>query len=381
MNKNLKIDKINIEIVKGKIRLRWSYQGQRFSLSMGENNSQNLDLARSKAYEINSDIYKNSFDANNYKPKETTTVFKEITLLELWELFLKAKIKSGLKPKTIEWLLGIDKTIKRLGTDLTFNAFEVSEKLQVITTVNQTRLALKELSACCEYGIKRELIDKNKFKGIWEYLPDQEASVPYCFSRDEIERILENFASHKDYAYYYDLIIFWLNTGCRPSEALGVKWENINLDFSQITFEGSPQKIKGEGIVWSKGSKNFKKGSRRSASRTIPTNLTLKECLAQRYDRLNSPKGNSLVFPSKSGKYIDYFNFCRRAWRQCVKAIDGLEKITPYNLRDTFITNQLCKGVPIAVIAAWCDNSPSMIESRYTDYVKLAIGEITPERF
>jgi hypothetical protein len=38
-------------------------------------------------------------------------------------------------------------------------------------------------------------------------------------------------------------------------------------------------------------------------------------------------------------------------------------------------------GVPIAVIAAWCDTSPGMIESRYADYVRLAIAKITPENF
>ena len=377
---SIKIDRINIEITKGKIRLRWTYQGQRFSLSIGEDNPGNLDLAKSKAYQINSDIYKDKFDYENYKPKpkiKIEPVVKEITLLELWELFLKMKLKSGLKAKSIEWYENIDKLIRKLGEGLTFNAFEVQESLSSITTNYRTVKALKALSACCEYGIERKLITENNFKGVWKYLPEQPFKTPYCLSDVEITKILDNFGQEK-YNYYYDLVVFWLNTGCRPSEALGLRWSDIGEDFSYITFKGSPQKINGKGIVWSEGSKNFKKGGHRYKTRTMPINSNLQEVLKKRYE-IFKPKSTDLVFPDKVGAYIDYYSFGKYIWSKCVRKIEGLGSLTPYNLRDTFITKQLCKGVPIAVIAAWCDNSPSVIESRYADYVSLAIGKIIPE--
>jgi integrase len=377
---SLKIDKVNIEITKGKIRLRWTYQGQRFSLSMGNDNPQNLDLAKSKAYQINSDIYKGSFDYENHKPKpkiKVEPVVKEITLLELWDLFLKMKLKSGLKAKSIEWYENIDKLVKKLGEALTFNAFEVQENLSSITTNYRTVKALKALSACCEYGIERKLIKENNFKGVWKYLPSQQFNLPYCFGDAEIKKILNNFAAHETHQYYYELIIFWLNTGCRPSEALGIRWSDVNDDFSYLTFRGSPQRVKG-GIIWSDGSKNFKKGGHSPKTRSMPINSNLKQMLTERYTTVK-PVSSELIFPSKSGDYINYNGFCYYDWRKCVKTIEGLENATPYNFRDTFITKQLCKGVPIAVIAAWCDNSPAIIQSRYADYVRLAISKIIPE--
>lgn len=378
---SIKIDRINIEITKGKIRLRWTYQGQRFSLSIGKDNPGNLDLAKSKAYQINSDIYKDKFDYENYKPKpkiKVESVVKEITLLELWDLFLKMKLKSGLKAKSIEWYKNIDELIRKLGDGLNFNAFEVQEKLLNITTNYRTVKALKALSACCEYGIERKLIKENDFKGIWRYLPAQPFKTPYCFSDIEIEMILKNFNSQKSYRYYYDLIIFWLNTGCRPSEALGLRWSDVSADFSHIIFKGSPQKIRGGGIVWSEGSKNFKKGGHKPKTRSMPINSNLKRMLSERYAIAN-PARSDLIFPNKLGNYINYTGFCNYVWGKCVKTIEGLENATPYNFRDTFITKQLCKGIPIAVISAWCDNSPSVIEGRYADYVSLAIGKIVPE--
>ena len=43
------------------------------------------------------------------------------------------------------------------------------------------------------------------------------------------------------------------------------------------------------------------------------------------------------------------------------------KKITAYNLRDTFITNQILNKIPLAVIAKWCDTSVSEIEKKYFD--------------
>lgn len=81
------------------------------------------------------------------------------------------------------------------------------------------------------------------------------------------------------------------------------------------------------------------------------------------------PKSDGLVFPSSAGKAINYDNFARRAWSTVVDRIKP--DPTPYN-RDTFITLQLLKGVPSAVIAKWCDTSTGMIDRNYADKLKLS---------
>ncbi|WP_315788277.1 hypothetical protein [Fischerella sp. JS2] len=79
-----------------------------------------------------------------------------------------------------------------------------------------------------------------------------------------------------------------------------------------------------------------------------------------------NPEPESLVFLSPEALSIHYRNFSRRAWDRIVDPIAG-RKTTPYSCRDTFISEQIAKGVPTAVVAKWCDNSVEMIEKKYLD--------------
>lgn len=364
----IRIGKVSLELIGNNLRLRWTYKGKRSSLNFGNFSPEALEAARSKAHEISGHLYKGTLELSSLQSAKTT---EEQSLLDLWHKYLAMKLKSGLKEKTKEWYKNLDSLVHKLDDKLVFNGFVVKDALLEVTTIEQTRITLKALSSCSEYGIKRGLILSNSFRGVWEELPDQHPKQPYCFNNNEVAQILQNFHAHPQYHYYFNLILFWLYTGCRPSEALGITWGDVASDFDAVTFRGSPQEVKGQGIVWSEGSKNYKKGSRKpqTLSRTMPIGTTLSNVLEQ-----HKPSGASkadLVFPARNGKYLIYTNFCQRAWTKCARSIKGLEKTTPYNFRDTFITQQLAQGVPAAIIAAWCDNSPSIIEARYADYLKL----------
>ncbi|HEY9702243.1 MAG TPA: tyrosine-type recombinase/integrase, partial [Allocoleopsis sp.] len=336
MARLMKIDKINIELVNNKIRLRWTFKGQRFSFSIGDNSQQNLEIAKSKAYQINSDIGLERFNPDDYQSRKDTAprpqIKSEIRLIDLWEMFLKDKIKSGLKETSIDVYLRIDRLILKLGNNLSYDAFEVKERLEKFTTIGEVNLVLHKLSACCEYGIKRKLIKENSFNGVWEYLPDTPLKNPYCFNDKEIGQILTSFLNHPDHNRYYDLVVFLLNTGCRPSEALGVKWCDLDDDFTMITFRGSPQKINGKGIRWSEGSKNYKKGGRKPKTRVIPLNKTLRSSLEQRSARLTA-YSEDLIFPNTANKFIHYTNFSG-AWRSRVQSLHGFSDRIIYNCRD-----------------------------------------------
>lgn len=371
-----RIGSVSIELFKGNLRLRWTYQGDRHFLGFGKPSESSLEAAKAKAHQITSQLLQGNFTKESKQPPK---VIPERSLKDLWDLYYKMKLKSGIKEKTKDWFANLDRVIGKLGEGLVLDGFAVKESLLEQTTIEQTRISLKALSSCCNYAIKRKLITENPFYGVWAELPDKQASRPRCFSAEEIREIFQNFESSEEYCFYVDLVKFWLLSGCRPSEALALTWGDISEDLDAVTFRGSIQQIKGKGAVFVEGSKNFKKGSRKpqSRSRTVPIGNALSEMLM---DKLASVRESSqLVFPSKSGGYLLYTNFCQRAWAKCVRSIPSLADATPYNCRDTFISMQLAKGVPIAVIAAWCDNSPSMIESRYADYQKL--GSIRPAEF
>ncbi len=59
-----------------------------------------------------------------------------------------------------------------------------------------------------------------------------------AFSREDMEVIINAFYEHPKCANYAPLIEFLFLTGCRPSEAYGLTWENVKI-FKSIKFEYS----------------------------------------------------------------------------------------------------------------------------------------------
>jgi hypothetical protein len=81
-----------------------------------------------------------------------------------------------------------------------------------------------------------------------------------------------------------------------------------------------------------------------------------------------------LVFLSVTGKSINYHNFSKDVWKKVVNPIKL--DTTPYCCRDTFITDQIIKGVNPVLIGKWVDTSTDMIEKHYFD--SLTFSSVTP---
>lgn len=137
-------------------------------------------------------------------------------------------------------------------------------------------------------------------------------------------------------------------------------WGNVAEDCYSVTFNGSIQTIKRVQIR-SLGSKN-------NTSRTVAVSSRVMNLLTS--IKPADITCDHLVFPSPKGKAINYPNFITKIWGKIVNPIKP--NTTPYNCRDTFITLQLLKGVPSAVIAKWCDTSTGMIDKNYADKLKLS---------
>lgn len=141
-------------------------------------------------------------------------------------------------------------------------------------------------------------------------------------------------------------------------------WNKVSEDFSKIIFDGSIQTLADGSQVWSEGSKN-------NRSRLISASPRVQALLRSIKPDVNS---SQLVFPSPTGKPINYNNFTKRVWKKIVTPIKT--KTTPYNCRDTFIKLQLINGVPSTVVSKWCDTSIQMIDKNYAD--KIHLGKLVP---
>ncbi|MBD2337677.1 site-specific integrase [Calothrix sp. FACHB-156] len=175
------------------------------------------------------------------------------------------------------------------------------------------------------------------------------------FSVDEVYKILD--ALKKDtyarfqgtHAQYYKYLYFCWLTGCRPSEAIALKWENIDLHKNRLKFC--------EGQVNASGKIIKKKGTKTVESRLVPINQELKELL------LSIPHRSGYVFLNKAGKPISQQAF-NGVWRTLLNDM-GIRYRIPYQLRHTMISYHANNDYPIHKLAELVGNSTDVIQEHY----------------
>jgi integrase len=381
----------------GRLRLqlpRHLYGGEQKYLSLGmPDTPENWELAKAKAQLIESDIKFERFDPTlkKYKPQTHLTVVEtikpkpQLTLTQLFSGYLEFK-KPALKATTFNYLVtGIQSYIDRcpyqpLSED---SALQVRTWLLEDTTNSMTKRILTHLNAAVKWGIKFKIVSGlsvSPFEGMAAELPKhnwESDPEPNAFSAEEQELVLEAFRSHRGnwngrgetgqkLCFYYPMVRFWLLTGCRPSEAIGLRWRDIATDFSHIVFNGS--------IQHPSGKETRVDGRKNNKRRKFPCNQELIQLLRSiKPEKLNDK--DRLVFPSPiKGGAINYNNFTKQVWHKLVDPITNntrqerdCKTTTPYSCRDTFISEQVGKGVPSAVVAKWCDPSERVINSVYLD--------------
>lgn len=156
------------------------------------------------------------------------------SLTQLWEKYTEYK-----RPQISQSTLAKDyaKTssyIKSLPTDSPDDAVEIRDYLVKKLTPNATKRCLTQFSACCDWAVKSELIDKNLFIGMVAAvkIPKSQASHDINpFNTSERDRIVKAFECDRYYGYYAPLVKFFFNTGCRPSEAIALQWKHVSSDF------------------------------------------------------------------------------------------------------------------------------------------------------
>jgi len=268
------VGRVQIERFGNSLRLRWSSNCKRYSLTVGRDSRDTLKAARAKAQAIDSDITFDRFDSTLEKygkkqrpPLEVASPDKapKTQLRQLWDKFLAYKLPH-LKPATQQEYDSFDRLLDKveaLGNDaLSFDALKTKQNLLAVTTVDQTKRVLQYLSACCEWSIRQKIITENPYKGLAADMPKRQSQLrpdADAFTEEEREAVIAAFKTNKrpgaNYSHYAPTVEFWFFTDCRPSEAVGLTWGNVSEDCSIVVFNGSIQTIRGV-QVRSVGSKN-----------------------------------------------------------------------------------------------------------------------------
>lgn len=142
---------------------------------------------------------------------------------------------------------------------------------------------------------------------------------------------------------------FLVVTGCRPVEALRLRWADVQqVPTPCIHIAG--------------------KGMRR---RSLP----LTGDLARLIESIE--RAGEHVFGLDDGRSeigARRLFWPQKRWEQICAAADVPS--AAYDLRHTFITDMVASGIPMAQIAHWCDNSVRVIEERYSHLAPEHLAEI-----
>lgn len=341
-----------------------------FSLLLPES-PENLAYGVQIAAQINSDYALKQFDHTlaKYKPKSLESqpeIPQFIPIAELWRQYCDYKAPQWKVKTKHYYLVSLGRHIHAMPQDwrqpLTVRAW----LLQSTSTGVAVRV-LNSLQTVFSWAIRCRLVSeqRNPFERMGKDMgTTKRPAAANAFTTDEQERVINAFYSSQTWHYYGHFVEFLFLTGCRPSEAVGLNWEQIAPDFSSIKFDRSMVRIAGK--------VHTNKLSKTNRARVFPCGERLQALLAE--VKGDAP-GRGLVFKCESGDSLSYENLQGNIWGDFVGGIIG-RKSTPYSCRDTFITRQIALGKPPAVIAKWVDNSISMIEKKYLDIA--AINDIKP---
>uniref|UniRef100_B8HWH2 Integrase family protein n=1 Tax=Cyanothece sp. (strain PCC 7425 / ATCC 29141) TaxID=395961 RepID=B8HWH2_CYAP4 len=181
------------------------------------------------------------------------------------------------------------------------------------------------------------------------------------FSTDEVQKILAAFKRSRYYRHYYDFVVAMFETGCRPSELIGLRWRDVDFKGQRLAVFESLGRHEGKSHI------RKRKPTKTCQGRYVPLSSTLEAML-------NNKKGqqtnaDALVFTAPKGGPLRDHDFNRRAWHRCLEDA-GVEYRPPYNSRHTFISHALGVGVnPIELSSIAGHNVRTMFE-KYVGLVR-----------
>lgn len=333
----------------GSILLKVQIKGHTYRVTPipGGKYSDPSDVARANiiALQMGLDISSGCFDTslNKYqvhKPDPPIATPKK--LLDLWDMWVDSlKLPESTKADHYEM-------VRRQITKSSPGLIETDwfTRCTLAPATYNTRLGF--LRRCLSWAVRSGMVVKNPWVDCKPRKSAKKQIQP--FTLDELSRILEGFRSM--HPHYYGLITFLALTGCRLSEAIGLRWSDIN--FVQGTFtisEALPINKAGNG--YERVRKETKTGS--------ATILDLNDSLRSLLESMN-PQSTGLIFESEKGCQIGN-NAVRDRWVEVLEA-QGIPYRKLHTLRHTLASHAIEQGKTLAEVAYLLGHSSIQMVSR-----------------
>ncbi len=272
------------------LKLRFTVSGKCFTLTNKlKNTTEGWKAAEALASQVELDILSGNFDTTLAKYKTDSRLKPAIdatskgeTLQSVWAEYLAYRSKS-VEASTMKKQFG---PMTNYLNSIPFRYFcdHIKIKNRIIRdkTPNGAKRLLTQLSAMGRWAVEFEVIADNPFEGaaktvkIPKSQDDDELDLK-PFTKAERGAIIEWFKQNRYYSHYSPMIEFLFFTGCRPSEALGLRWKRVGSD--KLRFD--------KALVTGMGSEP-RKGLKTQGYREVPINDQLRVIIESARDFLPS---------------------------------------------------------------------------------------------
>jgi integrase len=309
-------------------------------------------------------------------------VVEKDDLRVLWDKYVDFHV--NIKAWTETYILTHIKTVGSLVENCPFQRLEQKQEIvtwlfndktrTVKTSKDRFKIMVAAIDWCSKQGIVprrwgieyRDLLGSISIKGQKADNTDEDGNVD-IFKVAEVYRIIDALKTDEysrfkgTHSQYWRYVTFLWLTGCRPSEAIAMKWENVDLNKKQVKFC--------EGQINASGTIVKKKGTKTAPSRVFPINDELHTLL------ISLPSGNrqkGYVFTNKLGNAISQ-QALNGVWRGLLDKMCIRYRV-PYQLRHTMISYHANNDFPLHKLAALVGNSEEVIREHY---LKLDIERIS----
>ncbi|TAH25829.1 MAG: site-specific integrase [Oscillatoriales cyanobacterium] len=339
---------------KGAIRLRFAIEGRNFAfypLPKGRwEDKRDRQIVASIGVKIQNDILAGNFDPSleryrhRVSPQQTSeTVEQKPTVdrwdwLRLWDTWV-ASLDLPISTAADHYACVRAMLVKAGNPSL--KSVEWLQLSELAASTFNRRLSM--LRSCLLWAIDEDLIKENPLKKIrsrtmteQERQSSDEKKAP--FSDLEIQRILNYIdRCHPTYAPFVRFLLF---SGVRTGEAVGLTWENIDLEKRLIFIRQSVSRERG-------GYKKIRKNPKtRDSVRTLKMSNRIFDVLSA----IAIGCSCDLIFKSPMGQVIDHGNFRTQCWKRTLRALD-IPYRKPYATRHTLLSQALESGLSVPQVA------------------------------
>jgi integrase len=171
----------------------------------------------------------------------------KIDLLGLWTEYTESRRKAGVSLSTNSKYEANRRRIVKIPKYHTFEPESAQAIIDFILdefTTEVSKELLIQLSACFKWGMKAKKVQLNPFEGAQSQIPKSKKTEDDIdpFTAKERDRIIAAFENDWrpgiTYQFYAPYVKFMFFTGCRPSEAMALTWNDVDERYIVIAQLG-----------------------------------------------------------------------------------------------------------------------------------------------